>query len=235
MSKAHRLLASSPQQPKGRTMNRTLTAGTAADRPAARRLRLDADRAAGARRSARHGAQRRARPGGAANAPLELKRANDSLTRADNLLAKGEPLADINSAAYVARQQARTAQAIAQRQEQRRRGRDVAGRPRTRPCRRAHGRGRARAGAGRCGDASRRRSPSSRLRPRRPAPPMHSSRPPVAAAPERHAGPADRARHAGHARRRAVRVQSRRGQAVGPGVAAQAGRLSCSSTRHARS
>lgn len=49
-----------------------------------------------------------------ANAPLELKRANDSLNRANNLLAKGEPLGDINSAAYVARQQARTAQAIAQ-------------------------------------------------------------------------------------------------------------------------
>lgn len=47
-----------------------------------------------------------------ANAPLELKRANDSLVRANNLHAKGEPAGDVNSAAYVASQQARTAQAI---------------------------------------------------------------------------------------------------------------------------
>ena len=49
-----------------------------------------------------------------ANAPLELKRANDSLSRANDLFARGEPLGDINSAAYVASQQARTATAIAQ-------------------------------------------------------------------------------------------------------------------------
>jgi outer membrane protein OmpA-like peptidoglycan-associated protein len=53
-------------------------------------------------------------PGVLAQAPLELKKATDSLGRADMLLAKGEPLADVNSAAYVAGQQARTAMAIAQ-------------------------------------------------------------------------------------------------------------------------
>lgn len=49
-----------------------------------------------------------------ANAPLELKRANDSLARADALLAKGASTAEVSSAAYVASQQAKTAQAIAQ-------------------------------------------------------------------------------------------------------------------------
>ncbi|MCA0240478.1 MAG: OmpA family protein [Proteobacteria bacterium] len=48
------------------------------------------------------------------NAPLELKRAGDSLRRADELNAKGEPLADVESAAYVARRQAETAMAVAQ-------------------------------------------------------------------------------------------------------------------------
>lgn len=49
-----------------------------------------------------------------ANAPLELKKASESLNRANMLLAKGEPEAEVNSAAYVANQQARTALAIAQ-------------------------------------------------------------------------------------------------------------------------
>ncbi len=53
-------------------------------------------------------------PGVLAQAPLELKKATDSLGRADMLLAKGEPLAEVSSAAYVAGQQARTAMAIAQ-------------------------------------------------------------------------------------------------------------------------
>ena len=48
------------------------------------------------------------------NAPLELKRAGDSLRRADELNAKGESLADVESAAYVARRQAETAIAVAQ-------------------------------------------------------------------------------------------------------------------------
>jgi len=47
-------------------------------------------------------------------APLELKRATDSLNRANMLLDKGEPLADVSSAAYVASQQAKTAMAVAQ-------------------------------------------------------------------------------------------------------------------------
>ena len=47
-----------------------------------------------------------------ANAPLELKRASDSLNRANALQDKGESLAEINSAAYVANQQAKTALAI---------------------------------------------------------------------------------------------------------------------------
>lgn len=48
------------------------------------------------------------------NAPLELKRASDSLRRADELNAKDEALADVESAAYVARRQAETAVAVAQ-------------------------------------------------------------------------------------------------------------------------
>lgn len=48
------------------------------------------------------------------HAPLELKKATDSLARADMLLAKGEKLGDVNSVAYVAAQQAKAAQAIAQ-------------------------------------------------------------------------------------------------------------------------
>jgi outer membrane protein OmpA-like peptidoglycan-associated protein len=47
-------------------------------------------------------------------APLELKKATDSLNRANTLLDKGEPMADVSSAAYVASQQAKTAMAIAQ-------------------------------------------------------------------------------------------------------------------------
>jgi outer membrane protein OmpA-like peptidoglycan-associated protein len=47
-------------------------------------------------------------------APLELKKATASLTRADQLQDKGEPVADIRSAAYIASQQAKTAMAIAQ-------------------------------------------------------------------------------------------------------------------------
>lgn len=95
-------------------MNRTLTAGTlltglllsaCASTPTAPPALVEARTAV---RSAEID------PAVQANAPLELKRANDSLSRANNLLAKGEPLADINSAAYVARQQARTAQAVAQ-------------------------------------------------------------------------------------------------------------------------
>lgn len=95
-------------------MNRTLTAGTlltglllsaCASTPTAPPALVEARTAV---RSAELD------PAVQANAPLELKRANDSLSRANSLLAKGEPLADINSAAYVARQQARTAQAIAQ-------------------------------------------------------------------------------------------------------------------------
>ncbi len=46
-------------------------------------------------------------------APLELKKATDSLNRANMLLDKGEPLAEVSSAAYVASQQAKTAMAIA--------------------------------------------------------------------------------------------------------------------------
>ena len=48
-----------------------------------------------------------------AQAPLELKKATDSLNRANALLDKGEPLVDVSSAAYIANQQAKTAMAIA--------------------------------------------------------------------------------------------------------------------------
>jgi outer membrane protein OmpA-like peptidoglycan-associated protein len=48
-----------------------------------------------------------------AQAPLELKKATDSLNRANALLDKGEPMADVSSAAYIASQQAKTAMAIA--------------------------------------------------------------------------------------------------------------------------
>lgn len=47
------------------------------------------------------------------HAPLELKKAVDSLGRADALLAKGEIGSELDSAAYVANSQARTAVAVA--------------------------------------------------------------------------------------------------------------------------
>lgn len=47
------------------------------------------------------------------HAPAELKKASDSLGRADRLLDKGESLAEIESAAYVAGRQAETAIALA--------------------------------------------------------------------------------------------------------------------------
>jgi len=46
-------------------------------------------------------------------APLELKKATDALARANALSAKGEALAEVSSAAYVADTQARTALALA--------------------------------------------------------------------------------------------------------------------------
>ncbi len=49
-------------------------------------------------------------------APLELKKASDSLNRANELSAKRESPADIDSAAYVASTQARTAMALAKAQ-----------------------------------------------------------------------------------------------------------------------
>jgi len=48
------------------------------------------------------------------HAPLELKKATDSLTRANQMQDKGESQAAITSAAYVAQQQAKTAVAVAQ-------------------------------------------------------------------------------------------------------------------------
>jgi len=48
------------------------------------------------------------------HAPLELKTANDSLSRANALLLKGDASSDLDSAAYVAAQQARSATAVAQ-------------------------------------------------------------------------------------------------------------------------
>lgn len=50
----------------------------------------------------------------ATHAPMELKKATDSLARANGLLDKGASPAEIDSAAYIARQQSRTATAIAQ-------------------------------------------------------------------------------------------------------------------------
>lgn len=52
-------------------------------------------------------------PGVQSLAPIELKKATDTLARADALDARGESLAEISSVAYVATQQARTATAIA--------------------------------------------------------------------------------------------------------------------------
>ena len=46
------------------------------------------------------------------HAPLELKKASDSLNRANQLQLKGEPMSEINSAAHIANQQAKTAMAI---------------------------------------------------------------------------------------------------------------------------
>lgn len=48
------------------------------------------------------------------HAPLELKKATESLNRANQLQDRGEPLAEIKSAAHIASQQAKTAIAIAQ-------------------------------------------------------------------------------------------------------------------------
>jgi len=53
-------------------------------------------------------------PGVLARAPVELKKATDSLDRANRLLDQRESLAEVSSAAYVATQQARVALAIAQ-------------------------------------------------------------------------------------------------------------------------
>ena len=47
------------------------------------------------------------------HAPLELKKATDSLNRANRLQEQGEPVDEIRSAAHVANQQAKTAMAIA--------------------------------------------------------------------------------------------------------------------------
>lgn len=49
-----------------------------------------------------------------AQAPLELKKASETLARANKLAADGEPLAEVNNAAYVANRQALTAIALAQ-------------------------------------------------------------------------------------------------------------------------
>lgn len=46
-------------------------------------------------------------------APLELKKAGASLDRANQMLTRGDPVADITSAAYIASQQTKTAQAVA--------------------------------------------------------------------------------------------------------------------------
>lgn len=48
------------------------------------------------------------------HAPLELERATEALGRADRLDAKGEPLDEVGSAAYVAQRRAETAIALAQ-------------------------------------------------------------------------------------------------------------------------
>ncbi len=47
-------------------------------------------------------------------APLELKKATDSLNRANAMLAKGDSMAEVTSVAYIAGQQAKTAVAIAE-------------------------------------------------------------------------------------------------------------------------
>jgi len=49
-----------------------------------------------------------------AKAPLELRKATESLNRANVMQAKGESLAEVSSAAHIAQQQARTALAVAQ-------------------------------------------------------------------------------------------------------------------------
>jgi len=48
-----------------------------------------------------------------AKAPAELKKASDTLTQANVMFNKGQPLGDIQSASHVAKQQARTALAVA--------------------------------------------------------------------------------------------------------------------------
>lgn len=49
-----------------------------------------------------------------AQAALELKKATDSLNKAEMLLTKGEPIAEVANVAYLANQQAKTAMVLAQ-------------------------------------------------------------------------------------------------------------------------
>ncbi len=63
-------------------------------------------------RSAVHSAE--TDPNVLAGAPLELKKASDSLNRADVAFSRGDALSEVASTAYVAEQQARAAMALAQ-------------------------------------------------------------------------------------------------------------------------
>lgn len=101
-----------PNKQESNTMNRTLTAGalltglllgacaTPADPPALVEARATL-------RSAQLDSSV------VATAPLELKKATDSLNQANALQAKGESAEQVSSAAYVANQQAKTAMAVA--------------------------------------------------------------------------------------------------------------------------
>ena len=110
---AARRPSAAPHRIETSNMNRTLTAsallgsllsGACATAPAPPQALLDA------RTTLR---QAELDPAVLTHAPLELKKASASLDRANQLQAKGEPQAEVSSAAYIASQQTKTAMALA--------------------------------------------------------------------------------------------------------------------------
>jgi outer membrane protein OmpA-like peptidoglycan-associated protein len=108
-----RRLRAAPYRMEHPKMTRTLTAtallgslliGACATAPAPPQALLDA------RTTLR---QAELDPAVLTHAPLELKKASASLDRANQLQAKGEPQAEVSSAAYIASQQTKTAMALA--------------------------------------------------------------------------------------------------------------------------
>jgi len=102
-----------PKFPETLTMNRTLTAvalATSLFVGACATTQLPPQALVDARSTVRSA---ELDPAVLTHAPLELKKATASLNRANMLHDKGEAVAEVGSAAYIASQQAKTAQAIA--------------------------------------------------------------------------------------------------------------------------